>query len=101
MKPGLQAQQGNRPWLALLAAACLLLAIPAGRCAAIRFSPAEDLSGYGGVAAGLAGIGITLLAGVLLGILSLLRRESPRTLSLVTLVAAGVASVWVLWHMPG
>lgn len=101
MNPELPAQQNKRPWLALFAAACLLLAIPAGRFAAARFAPAEDLLGYGGLAAGLAGIGVVLLAGGLLGILSLLRRESPRLLSIAILLANGISLVWLFLSVPG
>jgi len=101
MKPELQARQGKRPWLALLAAACLVLAIPAGRFAARWFAPTEDLLGYGGLAGAIAGIGAALLAGLLLAVLSLLRREVPRLLALMLLLVAGIALVWLLLNKPG
>jgi hypothetical protein len=101
MRPESQAQQNKRPWLALLAATFLLLAIPAGRFAASRFAPAEDLTGYGGLAAGLAGICSALLAGLVLAALSLLRRESPRLLSAVMLLISGIALAWLFLHVPG
>jgi hypothetical protein len=100
MKPELQARQGKRPWLALLAAACLVLAIPAGRFAATWFAPAEDLLGYGGIAAFIAGIGAALLAGLLLAVLSLLRRETPRLLPWLILLATGIALAWLLLNKP-
>ena len=101
MKPELQAVQGKRPWLALLAAACLVLAIPAGRFAAMLFAPAEDLLGYGGLAAGIAGIGVALLSGLVLAVLSLLRREVPRLLAVMLLLLAGIALTWLFLSKPG
>jgi hypothetical protein len=101
MKPEFQAQQGKRPWLALLAVACLLLAIPAGYFASAWFVPAEDLLGYHGLAAGIAGIGVALVTGVVLAVLSLLRREAPCLLSWLVLLATGIALVWLLLNKPG
>ena len=101
MKPELQARQVKRPWLALLAAACLVLAIPTGRFAARWFAPTEDLLGYGGLAAAIAGMCVALLAGLLLAVLSLLRRETPRLLSWLILLAAGSALAWLLLNKPG
>ena len=101
MKPNLQMQQGKRPWLALLAAACLLLAIPAGYFASVWFAPAGDLLGYHGLAAALAGSGIALLSAAVLAILSVLRRESLRLLSGLILLATGIALAWLLLNKPG
>lgn len=101
MKPVLQHGQYKRPWLALLAAACLVLAIPAGRFVAVHFAPAEDLLGYGGLAAGLSAILATLLAGLASGILSLLRRESARRLVAAVLFADIAALAWLFIMRPG
>ena len=94
-------QKNQRPWLALLAAACLVLAIPAGRFAAMRFAPAEDLPGYGAFAAGISVISASLLAGVVLAILSLLCREAPRLLPVMVLTLASIALVWLFLQKPG
>ena len=101
MKPESRVQENQRPWLALLAAVCLLLAIPVARLAAMWFAPAGDLLGYGGLAAAIAGLCVSLLAGVVLAILSLLRREAPRLLPVMVLLVASIALVWLFLHKPG
>jgi len=101
MKPGLQTQANKPSWVALIATACLLLAIPAGRFAAVRFAPVEDLPGYGGLATGLAGICIALLAVAVLAALSLLRREAPRLLPEVMLLVSGVTLIYLFLHISG
>ena len=47
------------------------------------------------------GIGAALLAGLLLAALSLLRRETPRLLPWLILLATGVALAWLLLNKPG
>jgi uncharacterized membrane protein len=43
----------------------------------------------------------SLLAGVVLAILSLLRREAPRLLPVTVLLVASIALVWLFLHKPG
>lgn len=69
-----------RPAFALAALMCLLAAYPVARLSAWLFSPPDDLLGYGGLMAGIAGLAGTLMLGLVLACIAFHRREQPRAL---------------------
>lgn len=93
--------KAKKPVLAGLSFACLLLALPVGRLAVFIFAPVEDPLGYGGLGVALAGFLLTLIAGAILAVVSLLRREHPRLVSILCLLSHATVLIWVLINLPG
>jgi hypothetical protein len=91
----------NKPFFAGLSFACLLLALPVGRLAIFFFAPDEDYLGYGGLGAALLGFLLSLTAGTALAIGSLVRREHPRWISFLCLLANATVLLWVFINLPG
>ena len=93
--------KARKPLFAALSFASLLLALPVGRLAIFFFAPAEDYLGYGGMGVALLGFLLTLTAGTALAIGSLVRREHPRFVSCLCLLANATVLIWVLCNLPG
>ena len=100
MKP-ISSTKARKPLFAGLSFACLLLALPVGRLAIFFFAPAEDYLGYGGLGVALAGFLLSLAAGTALAIGSLIRRELPKLISILCLLANATVLVWVIINLPG
>ena len=77
---------------------CALLAIPSARLAAEFLVTREDLAGYYGLWTGLLTLLIVLGVGIVASSISLLRRESPRWISLIAAAAnLGLIATLVLF----
>lgn len=99
--PDTCSRKTDKPLLAGLSFACLISALPVGRLAIFLFSPAEDYLGYGGLSVALISFLMSLTAGSILAIGSLLRREHPKFISLLCLLANSSVLLWVLMNLPG
>lgn len=93
--------EATKPLFAALSFACLILALPASRLTIFLFAPAEDYLGYGGLGVALLGFLLTLIVGTILAVISLLRREHPRLISLLCLLSNAGVLLWVLINLPG
>ena len=92
--------QVKKPLFATLSFSCLLLALPVGWLAIYLFAPKEDYLGYGGLGVALVGFMLTLAAGTISGMVSLLRREKPRLLAGLGLTGNAAGLIWVLINRP-
>ena len=91
----------KKPLLAVLSFTCLLLALPAARLSIFFFAPSEDYLGYGGLGVALLAFLLTLAAGTALAVGSLMRREHPRFISILCLLANTTVLIWVFTNLPG
>ncbi len=96
-----QAPRKPNPLFAALSFACLILPVPVARLALYLFAPTEDYLGYGGLGVALTGMNITLAAGTLLAIVSLLHKERPRLFSALCLLSHLAVIIWVMNNLPG
>ena len=99
--PDTCSRKTDKPLLAGLSFACLISALPVGRLAIFFFAPTEDYLGYGGLGVALLGFLLSLTAGTALAIASLVRREHPRWISFLCLLANATVLLWVLINLPG
>lgn len=78
----------------------MLAAFPCGRICASLFAPPDDLLGYGGIGAALVGFGGFLSLGLILGCISLFRKERPIWFSSLVTIMNSAALLWLLskWY---
>ncbi len=91
--------QGNRPIFSSLGLIVLTLAIPVAQLSTRMLASSEDYTGYGGIAPAFIGAGICFLLTISFCVISVVRKEQPAwvpllTLLTTTLVIAFVAITW-------
>lgn len=97
---GTQSQENTKPVFAILGFNCLILPVPIARLAVHFLAPAEDFIGYGGLDIGLAAMLGTLAVGMIISLVSLLKRERFRLFSILCILTQSAIVIWILFNLP-
>lgn len=84
----------------IISITCLVISLPMARIIAEIYAPKEDYLGYGALGVAIMTLLSALSVGVILGIISLVRAERPKFLSVAALLLNGVALIWIMTKIP-
>lgn len=87
----------RKPYLSIASVIFLVLSWPIAQFSADILGPKEDLLGYGALGVILIVLIIMLSLGLILGLVSIYRKEQPKFLSFLAPVLNGAALFWLLW----
>lgn len=93
--------KSKKPYIALASAVCLVTSLPVACLTAEWFGPKEDYLGYGGLGIAILTLMVFLMAGLILGLLSIWRSEKPRALSISVIALNASAIIWLVLNKPG
>ena len=90
----------TKPIFSIISIICLVASLPMARIIADVYAPKEDYFGYGGLGVAIIMLLSVLSIGAIFGIISLVRAEQPKFLSISAFSLNMVPLIWLITKIP-